>query len=377
MPIKNLTDNVVPSFGVIGKLRKGDEKTGNKPGAELDYWRFTSDRPEVEAAFTNAFGEKLRNIKVFIPHATPEEAFSTWCEVWSATSLQHRCDGETAFIWLENGKYKRGSKPCPGGHKDGDPLNDAVGRLNVIIPELVQAGYVGYVTMETHGKHDILSISKSLQAVYESRRDNPLGLRGVMFDLRRVQEEVSTPGFGAQAEEGKRSKVKKWNVKLEPAADWVRLQLDIAHNETMMLDEPMKQLPEGETIDIEPSTQPTVELSDAEKLNAIGKSLWHDKWPDVKKSIGDKYGGEIGKMLKWVEAREKSLSDEKALADHIAKSWPGLERTLPLIRELAPSAKPVDIIAGIVRAAATKAIKPELSDQDLSDIALTVIPEEK
>lgn len=396
MPIKNLTDNVIPSFGVIGKLRKGGEKieikvegkTRFKYGEDLDHWRFTSDRPEVEAAFTNAFGEKPRNIKVFIPHATPEEAFSTWCEVWSATSLQHRCDGETAFIWLENGKYKRGSKPCPGGHKDGDPLNDAVGRLNVIIPELVQAGYVGYVTMETHGKHDILSISKSLQAVYESRRDNPLGLRGVMFDLRRVQEEVSTPGFGAQAEAGKRSKVKKWNVKLEPAADWVRLQLEMAHNQTMMLDEPMKQLPEGDIIDGS-STEKSPAKDQKEKypypandpiveLNAIGQALWHDKWPDAKRAVFEsaEISGDVDNALEWIKKREKSLSNDKNLSAHIAKSWPGMERTLPIIKKLFPKSKPIDIIAGIVQAAATKAIKPELSDQDLADIALIVIQDD-
>ncbi len=365
MPIKNLTDSVVPSFGIIGKLRKGDEKSENKPGKELDYWRFTSDRPEIVTAFTNAFGEKPRNIKVFVPFATPDEAFPTWCEVWGATGLSHRCDGETAFIWLEDGKYKRGSKPCPGGHKDNDPLNDAVGRLSIIIPELVQAGYVGYVTMVTHGKHDILAISKSLQAVYESRLGNPLGLRGVSFDLRRVQEEVSTPGFGSQ--KGNRSKTKKWNVKLEPSADWVRLQLEMAHNETMQ-----KQLPDA----IEAEAEPEPEIDAIGELNAIGTSLWHDQWEKVKKSIGDSYGGDVEKMLEWVKTRRKSLSDNKKLSEHIAKSWKGMERLIPLVRKLLPKATPENIILGVSQAAATKAIRPELSDQELADVAFAAMEEE-
>ena len=42
MPIKNLTDQVQPRFGMLGKLRKGGEKTPSGFGPALDHWRFTS-----------------------------------------------------------------------------------------------------------------------------------------------------------------------------------------------------------------------------------------------------------------------------------------------------------------------------------------------
>jgi len=246
MPIRGLTDEIRPRFPRLGKLRKGGEKTASGVGPELDHWRFVGATPEIQAAFEQAYGKEPRSISIYIPHATPEGAFPTWCEIWGATGLVHRCDGQTMTVWLEGDKYVTGSRPCAGGHKDNDPLNDAVGRLDVIIPELIEAGFVGYVTMETHSKNDIIGILQTLHAVYDARRGNELGLRGVLFYLRRVQESISTPGFGKNA--GKRSRVTKWLVRLEPAADWVQLQIEMAHAAQMQLDpgtQPVAQLPGG------------------------------------------------------------------------------------------------------------------------------------
>jgi len=246
MPVKGLTDEIRPRFPRLGKLRKGGEKTASGFGPDLDHFRFTSDRPEIVKAFHDAFGKEPRTIPVYIPHATPEDAFPVWSEIWGATGLVHRCDGETMTVWLDGGVYKRGAKPCAGGHTNNDYLQDAVGRLEMIIPELVEAGFVGYVTLETHSKNDILSILATLHAVYEARQNNELGLRGVLFNLRRVQESISTPGFGKNA--GKRSRVTKWLVRLEPAADWVQLQIEMAHAAQMQLDpgtQSVAQLPGG------------------------------------------------------------------------------------------------------------------------------------
>jgi hypothetical protein len=259
MPIRNFTDTIQPRFPRLGKLRKGGErveKTNDKGqkyltyGEDLDHFRFTSDRPEIIEAFQDAYGETPRTIQVYLPYASPEEAFPTWCELWSTSGLQHRCDGELMVQWLENGKYVRGSKPCAGGHEKGDPLNDAIGRLDMVIPELIEAGFVGYVTLETHSKNDIIAILSTLRAVYESRQGNELGLRGIMFNLRRVQETISVPGYGKQ--EGKRSRANKWLIKLEPAADWVRLQIEMAHASQMELGpgEKLIALPSGEKADV-------------------------------------------------------------------------------------------------------------------------------
>ncbi len=231
-PIIGLTDDLQPRFPTLGKLRKGAErvkKTNQQGkeywtfGEELPHFRFTSDRPEIVEAFYKHNDAEPQELRCYMAYPTPDEAFSVWAEIWGASGLVHRCDGVNMTVWLEGNKYVTGSKPCAGGHKDGDYKKDAVGRLNLILPELLMAGYVGYVTLETHSKNDIVHIMSVLLEVYRKGGD----LTGIEFVLRRVQETISAPGFGAQA--GKRSTVKKWLVKLEPAAEWVRHQLEAAH----------------------------------------------------------------------------------------------------------------------------------------------------
>ena len=233
MPIKGLTDSVQAAFPRIGKLRKGGEavrdNNGNvtRMGKDLEYFRFTSERPEAQAAFEEAYGENPALVTAYLPYATAEANFACWKEKWKAGGLVHRCDGETMTIWMgPEGQYHREPKPCDGGC-------DEVGRLSLIIPELVKAGFVGYVTLETHGINDLLSIQASLLAAFDARGGNPLGLRGILWSLRRVKEKISTPMGN-----GKRARRDKWLVKLEPAADWVTLQLQSAHNATMMLPPP-------------------------------------------------------------------------------------------------------------------------------------------
>lgn len=270
MPIVGLTDNVLPRFQRIGKLRKGGEKTQKGYGPDLDHFRFTSERPEIVAAFHNAYGKEPRLLRVFIPQRTMQDAFPTWCELWSASGLQHRCDGETMSIWRAGEKYMRGAQKCSGGHEKNDPRNDSVGRLDLIIPELINAGYVGYITLETHSLHDILHISGVLKAVEESRGD----LHGVEFTLRRAQEKISTPGFGER--KGDRSKVDKWLVKIEPAADWVRVQIESARAEALMLTAPASsEIIDRETGEVVAKPQlpaPAADaLTDSEEEKYFGK----------------------------------------------------------------------------------------------------------
>lgn len=220
MPIKNLTDNVLPAFPRLGKLRKGSPQENGHFGKEQSFWRFASERTDVTAAFTAAYGAQPVSLTVYLPYAQVEDNFATWREEWTAGGLVHRCDGETMTIWrTPTGTYDRTPKACPN-RGQAKPACKPVGRLTIIIPELIQAGFVGYVTMETHSLNDLLSIQATLLAVAEAR-GNALGLRGVPFVLRRVPEMISTP-----TEDGKRARRQKYLVKLEPLADWVALQLE-------------------------------------------------------------------------------------------------------------------------------------------------------
>ena len=248
MPIKGLTDrdSITPRFPRIGKLRKGGVKaSANKPGPELDHWRFTSDRPGAETAFEAAYGGAAASVSVYLPYPTVEENFQTWKEAWKTGGLDHRCDGETCVIWLgPDAKYHRDPQPCPGGCKE-------IGRLEVIIPEMLQAGHIGTVTMETHSLNDLISVMETLTKTAELRGDNPLGLRGILFNLRRVPEQISVPGFGQNA--GKRQRVEKWLVKIEPAVDWVQAQMALTRTDVQALtmddEKPDVEVVEGEWSD--------------------------------------------------------------------------------------------------------------------------------
>ena len=312
MAIKGLTDNVAPAFPRLGKLRKGDTKLDKGYGKDLTHFRFTSDRPEIEEAFTAAYGERAALLHVYLPYADIERNFSTWKEAWAAGGLQHRCDGETCTIWLgPDGKYHQEPKPCPG-------KCDEVGRLSVILPELWKAGFVGYVTMETHSVNDLMSIQATLLATLESRGDNPLGLRGIEFVLRRAPEKISVPGFGANA--GKRQHVEKWLVKLEPAQDWVLLQLEAARGRPLALAagdpsalSPRKMLtaarnavvvlPDGQEVDTD-----TGEMLDGEMDEEPAPKAGWETW------------SESARKGFWAKCNELKLTEDQVHAEFGVKS---------------------------------------------------------
>ena len=225
--IQGLTDknSLTPRLPRLGRLRKGgakQEKNGKSVfGKDLEYFRFTSENPAVVSAFTKEYHEQPNNLHVFMPFATRDECFPTWKEAWDASTLLHRCDGRTCEIWWDAQRkvYSREPKPCPGGCKE-------VGRLEVVLPELFRSGFVGTVTMETHGKNDMMAIASCLDKVEIERTEHGLDLRGVGFILRRHNESISTPGWGDNA--GKRQRVVKSLVSLEPVAAWAEKVIALA-----------------------------------------------------------------------------------------------------------------------------------------------------
>jgi len=244
-PIIGLTDSVRPAFPLLGKLRKGAAQGGRGPGRDLDHFRFTSDNPAIVRAFQEAYGSEPRAIPCVMPYADVEDNFTTWKEAWVAGGLQHRCDGQTCVIWLtDRGTYSREPVPCPGGCKQ-------VGRLNLIVPELVRAGHVGYVTVETHSVNDLLNLQASLEAAAQLAPNGDL--RGIRWVLRRVPERISTP-----AQNGGRARRESWMLKLTPDARWAQRQFELALSEG---DSEMRQLPSGPAhVDVE--TGEIVDVSD-------------------------------------------------------------------------------------------------------------------
>ncbi len=210
MPIQGLTDrtSLKPQLPRLGKLHKGAEKDGNKIGKDLRYFRFTSDTPGALTAFHNAYGAKPDTLRIVLFYETYEETFSSWIEAYDASGMKFRSDGDNWVVWREGDEMKTGTRP----HQD-DPDQSEIGRLALVLPKLWDAGYRGTVTLETHSNHDLRHIGGILLAAEKSRGS----LRGAEFTMSRVETEISVPGFGDR--KGKRSKAKKWLVKLSVPAD--------------------------------------------------------------------------------------------------------------------------------------------------------------
>lgn len=243
MPIRGLTDRGA-SFPRIGTLRKGAPKEGNRPGADLHHFRFDSDDAAATAAFADAYGDEPNYISVYLPYATTGENFEAWQEEWSAASLKHRCDGVTCQRWLmPDGKYSTDPKPCPGNCKPA-------GRLMVIVPELKR---FAYVTVLTTSIHDIMELQANLEATEALRGD----LRGIPFILVRKPRQISTPRT-----DGKRARVEKWLLSIEPAPAWVGLQLQ-AMERAALPGTNVKLLTDGRHVDT--STGEVIEAPYAEE----------------------------------------------------------------------------------------------------------------
>jgi len=399
MPVIGLTDNIQSRLPRLGKLRKGGEKEKNSKGEEvygkdLDHFRFTSDRPEILDAFVEAYGETPRNINVYLPYPTPQQAFPVWSEVWNASGLAHRCDGKNMIRWLEGDKYIDGSKPCAGGHTKNDYLLDAVGRLDVIVPELIEAGFVGYITLETHAKNDIVAILATLEAVYQERQENPLGLRGILFNLRRVKENISIPGYGKRS--GQRSRADKWLVKLEPAAEWIRLQIEMAHAAQFAGELPAwssgtpSEVVEAEIVEESSGngsngsekSQPPAH-SQSVKIRELGQKLWPGQWDEKRLVLAENFKKDgktdLETTLKFVEGRAKEIQDVKAFTTHVAKAWPNHEfaQLVPLIVKECKGDKfdRFQVLEGMAQAAEAQQAEPGLQNADLLEIILKYVPE--
>lgn len=231
MPIIGMTrrEDVTPKFPELGKLRKGGPKTDPKrPGPDLDHWRFTSERNDVQVAWNRAYPGKPTSIDAYLPFAKMEDNWQTWYEEYDAGGMKHRCDGVTMYRWRNGGgEYIDGERPCPfhagtQPRTKDNPGCKQVGRLLMVVPQLIEAGYVGFVVMETHSINDLVSITACLLDAEEKAGK----LTGIRFNVLRVKQTISTPAWKDEDKDaGKRNRTVKDLVKIVPAADWVMARL--------------------------------------------------------------------------------------------------------------------------------------------------------
>lgn len=274
MPIKGLTDNDGRNFGsglpLIARMYKGDERPadGKRPGADLTYFRveFEPQFEHLRELWTEMYGAEPTEFSgVFLAGATVDEAFSTWLEEWTATTLLHRCDGEHQVQWFDTriNAYSRAKVMCAKDSTGGCKCQ-RIGRLNLIMPDFVEAaGVLGYIAVATHSINDIITIHRYLSDI-----ERMYGrLTGVPFVFGRAQKDVSTP-----KENGGRRKVKKSLLYLHVTPEFTQEHLlpTIAAPRAPMIAAPndAPQLPAGamepeviedaEYTDVEPAPLPKI-----------------------------------------------------------------------------------------------------------------------
>lgn len=270
MPILGLTDRgaALPRLGI---LRKGAPKPNeNRPGADLKtHFRFECEDAAVVADFRRAYSDQPNHIRVMFYYPTTAQNFETWQEHHSAGALKHRCDGQTCVLSLQaDGTYSHEPVPCPSialkaqnPNIDKKHLCRPIGRLKVVIPELQR---MAYILVPTTSINDILELQSNLEAAEALRGD----LRGIPFILSRRPRKVSTP-----TDNGGRARREKWLLSIEPAPDWVRLQLTAMERaalpsvEVKQLAAPIVDVETGDILEDEdepieePQTPPVVTLS--------------------------------------------------------------------------------------------------------------------
>lgn len=322
MPIKGLTDreSLAPCFPRLGKLRKGGPKPAKGFGKDLDHFRFTSDQPEILKAFAEAYGPKPQLITgIYLPYKTPDENFETWREEYVASGLMHRCDGEIVQVMrTKAGDFSTEQVPCPYiDLPEAKKKCIIVGRLSIILPGLIKAGFVGHVVLETHSNNDLRIIMAALMAVTEVR---PRGLQGIPFILRRYQTKISTP-----AGNGKRARRDKWLVALEPEPAWVESRLNLARAEAFAALPETIDVVESEVIEPEaepyPEQEPTAEAATRPYPESepeypvvdINTVAWALEVEPPEKAKGVRFGEMDQKQLEWVRDNTESDTREAAL----------------------------------------------------------------
>lgn len=206
MPITGLTKNSEVGSGLplIARLYKGSEKEertskdGKKyevVGKDLDHFRveFEPQFEHLRELWVDMYGPEPKGFdQVFMSYATVDEAFSSWKEEWTATTMMHRCDGEHQVMWYSQQAqaYSRAKEKCAATHVSSPCHCANIGRLNLLIPEFIEAaGILGYVLVTTKSINDILTVYRTLADI---QRINGT-LLGVPFTLGRAMQKISAP----------------------------------------------------------------------------------------------------------------------------------------------------------------------------------------
>jgi len=157
----------------IGKIFKGAEKTGNRPGANLNYFRFVPtpgvSAERVAEIWEQFYGDQPKEIQIFFKHDNIDQLIDDWySEFGTGGLLKTKCDGETITEWRDDrGVYHLNEpKPCraPNSPKGCDKCR-ASALIKFGMPEFRYMGYSGNIELSTTSINDIVFLKSQLQEI--------------------------------------------------------------------------------------------------------------------------------------------------------------------------------------------------------------------
>lgn len=203
MAIEGLSDraSLDPRFKEIGRIRKGAAKTGNRPGRDLDYFRYVPDSRHQKSAeiFEQIYSTEPTSLEIHFPFDQMERVFGSWREAYGQNRLcKLRCDGARWHDWIEGDRHRHSTagRECDLECRDTPnrcpdcPLT-YVGRLSVILKPMWEAGQIGLITLITSSVNDIGHLAAKL-VQWEP-------LTGKPFTLWRETERIGAPINGKRA----------------------------------------------------------------------------------------------------------------------------------------------------------------------------------
>lgn len=204
MPIIGMTDQndveLYEALSRLGNLRKGGVKpvSGKAPGKDLDHFRVTFE-PEyahLGDTFVQLYGnEPDRFEDVFMAGDTVADAYPTWMEEHGASTLKHRCDGQTQVLRWEDGDYCHDKIPCARLSGEGCKCKQ-IGKLRIILRDLYEeTGVLGWFEVKTHSKHDIIRLHNALTLVAKKAG----ALTSVPFVFGRAPRTITRPNGSNRA----------------------------------------------------------------------------------------------------------------------------------------------------------------------------------
>lgn len=298
----------------LGVLRKGAANPNKGTSAsnklvDLTHFRFDSEGDDALAeAFASVFGDEPNYIKGFLPYKTTDENFQAWREEYSATSMVHRCDGETIWERDASGVLYKTDVPCPYINRRSEKSAcRQVGRLSLVLPDLAKAAHrFGETTIITRSYWDIASIDRCLR-YYEMLAGGDL--RGIPFVFSRQPRKVTV------SYNGKKSKAEKWLIFIEPGPEWVRRQLEVAHAKAIgahLEALPAPQDNEGDDEDGIIIDSDTGEVFDAPTINDSPILT------EYKKTLGEALDIGLPYQFKALNNDADYAAETKAIKQHLA-----------------------------------------------------------